>query len=533
MQSTKPRFSLAVTCLVCLLGFTVLARPAEAQPFAYIANSGSNTVSVVDAASNTQVATIAVGNRPIVVAISPDGTRVYVTNSNSNTVSVLATVDNSVIATIAVGSNPNGVAVSPDGSRVFVMNTDSNSVSVIAVATNTVIGTIEGLGTSPAGVAITPDGSRAYVTNAGSSSVSVIDTGSNSVVDTIGVGVNALGIAITPDGTRAYVANNVSGSVSVIDIDTNTVVATIAMFQPVAVGLTPDGSRLYVTNSSETFGSVSVVDTASNTVNATIVIGPNAQGIALAPDGRRAYAASFGSDSVWVIDTATNTAIAPVAVESAPVGVALTPRIGPLRIETPNRSSRWGIGTRQRLAWRYEGNATAFEIDVSRDGGTTWTWIATEPNKPGTSQSFYWVVTGPAASAVRLRVQAIESPEATDVNDADIRVAEPFVRVILPYSRTVVGVGTAAVLFFEHNLGANRSVAIDVSADDGESWRTIADHVLTRGSTTSSYHWVVDVPPTAHARVRIRALDGTGAVGDSEAFAVIDGPGELSVTHWP
>jgi hypothetical protein len=39
---------------------------------------------------------------------------------------------------------------------------------------------------------------------------------------------------------------------------------------------------------------------------------------------------------------------------------------------------------------------------------------------------------------------------------------------------TVVGVGTAAILFFEHNLGANRLVAIDVSADDGESWRTIA-----------------------------------------------------------
>jgi YVTN family beta-propeller protein len=316
----------------------------------------------------------------------------------------------------------------------------------------------------------------------------------------------------------------------VIDIATNTVVETIAMFRPVAVCLTPDGRRAYVTNSSETFGSVSVVDTASNTVTATIMIGPNAQGVALAPDGRRAYAASFGSDSAWVIDTATNTVITTVAVESAPVGVAVTPGISPLRIETPNRPSRWGIGTRQRLAWRYEGNAPGFVIDISRDGGTTWTWIATEPNKPGTSQSFYWAVTGPVASAVRLRVQAIESPEATDVNDADIRIGEPFIRVILPYSRTVVAVGTAAILFFEHNLGANRLVAIDVSADDGASWRAIADRVPTRGSTTSSYHWVVDVPPTLHARVRIRALDGTGAVGHSGAFAVIHGPGELTVT---
>jgi hypothetical protein len=60
-----------------------------------------------------------------------------------------------------------------------------------------------------------------------------------------------------------------------------------------------------------------------------------------------------------------------------------------------------------------------------------------------------------------------------------------------------------------------------VSADDGASWRAIAERVLTKGSTTSSYHWVVDVPPTTHARVRIRALDGTGAVGRSEAFPVL------------
>src|SRR5436190_2951959 len=101
----------SVVCLICVAAFTLVARPAQAQRFAYVANSSSNTVSVVDTVSNTQVATIAVGNRPIVVAISPDRTRVYVTNSNSNTVSVLATANNSVIATIAVGANPNGVAV--------------------------------------------------------------------------------------------------------------------------------------------------------------------------------------------------------------------------------------------------------------------------------------------------------------------------------------------------------------------------------------------------------------------------------------
>ena len=34
-------------------------------------------------------ATIAVGSRPYVVAVSPDGTTAYITNGNSNSVSVI------------------------------------------------------------------------------------------------------------------------------------------------------------------------------------------------------------------------------------------------------------------------------------------------------------------------------------------------------------------------------------------------------------------------------------------------------------
>ncbi len=113
-----------------------------------------------------------------------------------------------------------------------------------------------------------------------------------------------------------------------IDTSTNTVIATIGMFQPVGAAITPDGTRVYVTNSSPTFGSVSVIDTASNTVIATVGIGPDAQLLAITPDGTHAYAASFGSNSVFVIDTATNTVTGTVGVEAAPVGVAITPATG-------------------------------------------------------------------------------------------------------------------------------------------------------------------------------------------------------------
>ena len=69
------------------MGLGLAASEAEAAPFAYVAN-GSNpgTVSVIDTATNTVVATVAVGSNPIGVAVTPDGKHVYVTNQTSQTV---------------------------------------------------------------------------------------------------------------------------------------------------------------------------------------------------------------------------------------------------------------------------------------------------------------------------------------------------------------------------------------------------------------------------------------------------------------
>ena len=47
-----------------MLGLGVTARPAEAAPFAYVANFTDTTVSVIDTATNTVVATVPVGNNP-------------------------------------------------------------------------------------------------------------------------------------------------------------------------------------------------------------------------------------------------------------------------------------------------------------------------------------------------------------------------------------------------------------------------------------------------------------------------------------
>jgi probable HAF family extracellular repeat protein len=192
-----------------------------------------------------------------------------------------------------------------------------------------------------------------------------------------------------------------------------------------------------------------------------------------------------------------------------------------LHIETPNTSSKWGIGTKQRLSWFYRGKTDRFTIEVSRDRGISWELVDTVANAPGSSQSYNWIVTKPETSSARLRVTADIDPSISDVNDADIRIAKAFIDVILPGGTAPVQQGATLRVFWKHNLGARRPVALDVSVDGGASWREIVAHLNTAGSDTASATWIVEMPTTNRARVRVRALDGSGASGVSRPFVIL------------
>jgi YVTN family beta-propeller protein len=97
----------------------------------------SNTVSVVDTATNVVIATVGVGNNPSSVAITPDGTFAYVADANlspsdfvrfNGDVSVIDTTTKAVTAVIPLDSNPNGIAISPDGALVPTHRTGNRRV---------------------------------------------------------------------------------------------------------------------------------------------------------------------------------------------------------------------------------------------------------------------------------------------------------------------------------------------------------------------------------------------------------------------
>ncbi|MEU6423556.1 serine/threonine-protein kinase [Streptomyces spiralis] len=95
---------------------------------------------------------------------------------------------------------------------------------------------------------------------------------------------------------------------------------------PGGVAVSPDGRRAYATNY---FGpaSVSVIDTEANrTVGNPIGVGDKPYEVAVSPDGGLAYTANFGSNSVSVISTATNRTMGnPIHVGTKPIGVKVSP----------------------------------------------------------------------------------------------------------------------------------------------------------------------------------------------------------------
>jgi YVTN family beta-propeller protein len=152
-------FTVSATIPIACCPFGVAVSPDSTKVYV-TSDDEAGDVSVIDTAMNTVTGRIQVGGvAPIGIAVSPNGSRLYVATLLSNSVSVIDTATNTKIATIPVGQLqqhdrfPYGIALTSNGSKVYVANSCStiggvcfdatDSVSVIDTATNTVTDTIQ------------------------------------------------------------------------------------------------------------------------------------------------------------------------------------------------------------------------------------------------------------------------------------------------------------------------------------------------------------------------------------------------------
>ncbi|MGC0419816.1 IPT/TIG domain-containing protein [Embleya sp. AB8] len=397
------RTTALIGCLALVLaGLVAHALPASAASaarsgvVAYVANSGSNTVSVIDTTTNTTTATIPVGRGPYGLAANHAGTRVYVADFDSAGISVIDTAGDTVTATIATGGAPFAMAVDPSDARLYVAQ--GNSVLVIDTGRNAVTATIP-VGTNPIAVLVAPDGAHAYAVNNAGRSVSVISTATATVTATIALPGSPDGAALAPDGTHLYAVDNQTG-LWILDLTTGgTLTTTVPIADASNVAVNASGTRAYV---SAFPAAVKVVDLTTDTVIDSVPVGNYPANLTLHVAGRFVYTTNSASGDVTVIDTTTDTVVATVPVGKTPYGIVVVgvPQPRTVTAVRPNSGPASG-GTAVTITGTHFTGSTAVTFGATPAGAFTvvddTTITATAP--PGAPGTVDITVTGPGGSS--------------------------------------------------------------------------------------------------------------------------------------
>ncbi len=154
-----------------------LPKGADAEKKVYVSSEQDGCVAaldVADPANGKDVKDIKTGDHPTALLLDREQKRLFVANSGSDTVSLIDTANNAVTRTWNVrgksklpGATPTGLALSPDESRLYVTLADQNALAVIDLKSgkNEPMGMIP-TGWYPTSVVVSGDGKRLFVANA-------------------------------------------------------------------------------------------------------------------------------------------------------------------------------------------------------------------------------------------------------------------------------------------------------------------------------------------------------------------------------
>ncbi|WP_149828380.1 beta-N-acetylglucosaminidase domain-containing protein [Streptomyces tailanensis] len=221
---------------------------------------------------------------------------------------------------------PASVSLRPGESRTVTLTfSDERSASARSVPWKLTV---------PDGVTASPENGTVSVPAGGSATATVTFTagagaseGVRSVVASGGDGVlgRAIPVQVT-DGSgtfRALTANFSGASVSSVDLFSGESTEIKVGANPGEAVVSRDGRTAYAANQGA--NSVSVIDVASGKVTGSVAVGRVPAGLALTPDGSTLWVANYTDGTVQPIDTGTLTAGATVTVGKGPENMAITP----------------------------------------------------------------------------------------------------------------------------------------------------------------------------------------------------------------
>jgi YVTN family beta-propeller protein len=296
----------------------------------YVVNSGtasqSGSITVIDSVTNRVVYTIPLHRLPYFIAVEPSGHRAFVANSGSNNVSVIDLDHRREIGVVGAGEQPGLAVISPDSRSLVVTNRGSNSVSIYSVdpwdANQTSRQPLHLRATyancpGATHAIILPDSSKAFIACSSGHQVMAISLAAapgswparqdsaalaDHLLALLDVGLNPVHLGLKPDGGEIFASNFASDSISEISTWTNEVESTYPIGdRPVRSIVSADGSLLWVSN----FGadSISLYSIDDGHLSASIRTGSGPDALVLSADEHLLLAAGARSGDVTVIRT--------------------------------------------------------------------------------------------------------------------------------------------------------------------------------------------------------------------------------------
>jgi YVTN family beta-propeller protein len=326
------------------------------QDRVYTADQNSNTVSVINPASNTLLGQIRLGNpRPDILSplykgeinvhglgFSPDHKTLIAISTGSNSVTFIDTATNKVKGRTYIGRSPHEGFFTPDGREVWVVVRGENYISLINPASFREVGRIE-TAPGPGMVLFHPDRKLAFVVHSFTPEVDVIAVAGHRIVKRIPV-VSPFSpfLQFTPDFSEIWMTHKDVGKVTRIDtrkLEVKGVLDTGMITNHLAFAKTASGVLAYVTVGGENAVKVFTTGDAAQLV-ATIPVGALPHGIWSSDDGSRIYVGLENGDAVDVIDTAANKVVAHIPAGQAPQALVYVSRAVPEGEGTANLTPR-------------------------------------------------------------------------------------------------------------------------------------------------------------------------------------------------
>ena len=311
------------TAIAAALVLAMLSVGATPPKRIFVTNERDDTVSVIDGATNTVVATIDIGTRPRGIGISPDGSEGYVAISEENAIAVFDPETFKVLRRFASGDDPETFAVHPNG-NIYISNEDDAKASVFNPKTGEMIAEIK-VGIEPEGVAISADGTKVIVTSESTNMLHVIGVPEHKIIANILVGARPRAATFNRAGTIAYATSEISGEVKKVDIASGKIIGKMPLAddkaKPKDILLSVDETKLYVAGGRA--NRIFVLDSTTLEIHNSIPVGKRVWGLALSQDGSRLYTTDGVSHQVSVIDTLSAKVVATVPVGKFPWGIAV------------------------------------------------------------------------------------------------------------------------------------------------------------------------------------------------------------------